>query len=285
LVAQAREVRPKDGLRGTAIETVLYEIGYLDTLSLRDGPLQRLDPRVKVLTTMAFILTVVSFGKYEISRLLPMLLYPIFLMAAGDLPSRRLMKRVLIVSPFAIMIGVFNPLFDREVLVHLGPMGVSGGWISFASILLRFCLTVSAAMILVAVTGFTGICMALERIRVPGVFVVQLLFLYRYIFVLMEEAARMARARSLRSFSGRGKSMRVFGSLAGQLLLRTIDRAERVHLSMVCKGFDGRIRLLRTFRVRRGDAGFFLGWILFFALVRCCNLPLLLGELLTGRVS
>lgn len=261
---------------------MLYEIGYLDTLSLRDGPLQQLDPRVKVLTTMAFILTVVSFGKYEISGLLPMLLYPIFLVTAGDLPARRLMKRVLIVSPFAILIGVFNPLFDREVLLHLGPIGVSGGWISFASILLRFFLTVSAALILIAMTGFTGICMALERIRVPSVFVVQLLFLYRYIFVLTEEAARMARARSLRSFSRRGNSVRVFGSLVGQLLLRTIDRAERVHLSMVCKGFDGRIRILRTFRVGRVDAFFFLGWILFFALARLYNLPYLLGELLTG---
>lgn len=269
----------------TAIETALYEIGYLDTLSLRNGPVQRLDPRVKVLTTMAFILTVVSFGRYEISALLPMFLYPVFLMAAGDLPALRLVKRLLIVSPFAVFIGMFNPIFDREVLVHLGPVGISGGWISFASILVRFALTVSAALVLIAVTGFNGICMALERIRVPSVFAVQLLFLYRYIFVLTEEAARMARARSLRSFSGRGKGIRAFGSLVSQLLLRTLDRAERIHLSMVCKGFDGRIRLLRTLMIGRVDAGFFLVWILFFALVRFYNLPRLMGELLRGFIS
>ena len=73
------------------------------------------------------------------------------------------------------------------------------GWISFASILLRFTLTVTAALTLIATTSFTGICMALEKMGCPRVFALQLLFLYRYLFVLVDEASRLIRARALRT--------------------------------------------------------------------------------------
>ena len=59
----------------------------------------------------------------------------------------------------------------------------------------------------------------------PASLSAQLLFLYRYLFVLIDEASRMARARAMRSFDGRGMGMKVFSYLIGQLLLRTIDRA------------------------------------------------------------
>ena len=69
-------------------------------------------------------------------------------------------------------------------------MPVSGGWLSFLSILIKFVLTVSTAFLLIAVTSFPGICEALERLKLPKVFVIQLLFLYRYLFVLLEESPR-----------------------------------------------------------------------------------------------
>lgn len=140
--------------------------------------------------TAGLILCVVSFGKHALSALLPFLVYPVVLIAVGNLPAGYLLRKVLAVAPFALLIGIFNPLLDRAIFLHLGPTGVSGGWISFASITVRFFLTVSAALILIASTGFNAVCPALERIGIPQVFVVQLLFLYRYIFVLMDEAAR-----------------------------------------------------------------------------------------------
>ena len=78
------------------------------------------------------------------------------------------------------------------------------------SIMVKFVLTVSTALLLIAVTSFPGICEALARLRMPKLFVVQLLLLYRYLFVLAEEALRMVRAREARSFGGRGKDIRTF---------------------------------------------------------------------------
>ncbi|MEW5772291.1 MAG: cobalt ECF transporter T component CbiQ [Thermodesulfobacteriota bacterium] len=270
------------------IENSLHQIGELDRLAAQDTALHRLDPRAKLAATLGFIVAVVSYGRYEISGLLPLALYPAVLAGMGDIPVRWLLRKLAIASPFALMVGLFNPLLDTAPLLHFdmgGGLEVSGGWVSFASILLRFALTVSAALALVAGTGFNTVCMALGRLGAPRVFVVQLLFLYRYLFVLAEEGLRMVRARNLRSFSGRGQGLKVYGSMLGQLLLRTMDRAQRIHQAMLCRGFDGQIRAARQWRPGPADAAFTLGWLGFFALARSVNLAQLLGRIATGALG
>jgi len=255
------------------IENSLYNIGYLEALSYQDTPIHRLDPRVKLLTTMVYIVAVVSFPKYAVAGLIPFLLFPVALIALGNVPLRYLGKKILIAAPFALCIGIFNPLLDRQTMVHLGPVALSGGWVSFASIMLRFLLTVSAALLLVAVTGFHQVCAALERLGIPRTLALQLLFLYRYLFVLGEEAGRMVRARSLRAFNGRGLGLGAYSSMLGHLLLRTLDRAQRLHLAMRSRGFDGEIRLLRPLHLKLRDLGFLTGWCGLFVLLRLYNIP------------
>jgi len=262
------------------LEFSYFDLGAMEAISTFDTPVHRLDPRAKVVTTLVFIVCVVSFGRYELSALMPFFLYPIILLAIGNLPVFYIAKKVLFVSPFAILIGIFNPLIDTEVLTRIGSVGISGGWVSFLSIILRFVLTVGAALILIATTGFNSVCMALERMGVPRVFVMQLLFLYRYLFVLADEASRLMRARSLRSFQGKGMGIRVFGSMAGNLLLRTLDRAQRIHLSMLCRGFDGTIRVLKHMKIGWREAVFVLGWSALFVIMRAVPLPRILGRVL-----
>lgn len=263
------------------IESSLFDLGVLDRLAAGRSAIHRLDPRAKLVTTLVFVCTVVSFGKYEISALLPFLCFPLALVLAADLPAAPLLKKLLLAAPFAFFIGVFNPLFDRQVLLQIGDFAISGGWVSFASILLRFALTVFAALVLIATTSFTGVCMAMERLGAPRIFALQLLFLHRYLFVLVDEAQRMVRARALRSFHGRGMGLKVAGHMAGQLLLRTLDRAQRIHQAMLCRGFDGEIRMLRPLRIGRREIVFTLGWSALFVLLRLVNLPLLAGDFLT----
>lgn len=256
-----------------------FDIGYMDTLATGSSPLHRLDPRVKVLTTILFIMTVVSFGKYTILAFIPFFIYPIFLISVGGLPAGYLLKKVLLVSPFAILLGIFNPIIDREVVAYVGAVGVSGGWISFISILLRFALTVTAALLLVALTGFNTICEALIKFGVPKPFVVQLLFLYRYLFVLTDEAQRMERARLLRSFNGRFMRYKTFISMIGHLLLRSLERAERIYRAMCCRGFDGHIQMRTSRKVNMHDIGFAAIWVFLFVIFRFYDIPTRLGEL------
>ena len=263
------------------IDRHFFDIGYMDTLSSQQTAIHQLDPRAKLLTTLVFVAIVVSFGKYEISALIPFFIYPVVLCAIGNVPPIYLIKKLVLVSPFAILLGIFNPLLDRDILINLSGIEISGGWVSFTSILIRFVLTVGAALTLIAVTGFNAVCMALEKLGAPKIFVVQLLFLHRYMFVLVDEAARIFRARSLRSFGGEGTGIKAYGSLVGQLLLRTMDRAQRIYLAMSCRGFEGEINVMQPLRFGRREIGFIFGWSLLFLLMRFYNLPILIGRVMT----
>lgn len=267
-----------------SIESGLYDLGRIDRLAARDTAVHRIDPRAKVLTTLVFLVCVVSFGKYELVAMAPFAIYPLYLAARADLPFGYLGSRMLIAAPFAVMVGMLNPLLDRTEVTVFG-LTLAAGWISFASIILRFLLTTAAALVLVATTGLAAVCAGIERLGAPDVFSTQLLFLYRYIFVLAEEAMTMARARSLRSFAGRGMGVRVYGRMLGQLLIRTYARAQRIYTAMLCRGFDGHVRTLRRLRFTREDWVFVFGWSAVFALLRLVNVPLLLGQLVTGSLS
>lgn len=268
-----------------SIEGAILDFKRLDLLAAGDTGLHRLDPRAKVLVTALFVVMVISHDRYEISALFPFFIFPAALIAAGNLPAGYIVRKILLISPFIIVVGMFNPLFDREVMVQLGPVGLSGGWLSFASIVLRSVLTVGSAFVLLALTGFPGLCRALEQLGMPRPFAVQLLFLYRYIFVLTEEAGRAARARQLRSCGKKGQGMGSFATLVGHLLLRTWQRAERVHIAMLSRGFDGRFHTSRSTSFGRRELLFVLAWGIILILLRSINLPRLIGTIIMGALS
>lgn len=266
------------------IESAFFDLSYLEALAARNTAIHRADPRIKVLTTALFVLCVVSFDKYVISAMLPFALFLVILMGLATIPADYLLKKLVIVSPFAIMVGIFNPLLDQQPMLHLGAFTLTGGWLSFFSILLRFSLTVGAVLLLIATTGFNAVCMAMVKLGMPKIFAVQLLMLYRYIFVLIDEGLRMHQARTLRSFHNRAMGLKTFGHLVGQLLLRTLDRAQRIHLAMLCRGFDGTIRIRQSLQITARDILSFAGCCAVLLLFRSYDLPHLLGNLLTGLI-
>ncbi len=263
----------------TFLERNFLDIRNLDLMARGTSWIHRLDPRAKLITSMVFIVTVVSMDKYTISQLIPFVIYPLTLLTLANLPAGYFLKKICLVAPFAALIGLFNPFIDREILMQIGPIAVSGGWISFASIMLRFGLTVGTALVLIGVTSFSGLCMALQQLRVPKIFVVQLLFLYRYLFVLLDEAVRMSRARTLRSLDSSGPGIKTYGSMVGHLLLRATDRAERIHLAMLCRAFNGEIHPMSRSSFGMRDVAFIIVWSLFFLFFRTCNVPEIIGSI------
>jgi cobalt/nickel transport system permease protein len=257
-----------------------FNIGYLDTLSYKNSFVHRLDPRIKIIVSFIFILFVVSFPKYEISALMPFFIYPVFLLTAGNIPLKAIAKKVLFISPFAIFIGIFNPLIDTGVIISPLGIPVSGGWLSFFSIIVKFILTVSTALLLIAVTSFPGICEALERLKLPKLFVIQLLFLYRYLFVLLDVSLRMLRAREARSFGKRGKEIKTFIRLISVLLVRSVERAERIYQAMLSRGFRGEIRVSKRHRLKYHDIIFAVFSITIFFLFRNFDVVDYIGEIL-----
>lgn len=265
-----------------AINTSILELGQMDCLANSESPAHRLDPRIKVITTLAYIIAVVSFGKYEVSALTTFMFYPAFLISVGNIPPQYILKNMMYAAPFAILIGILNPLFDQETLFSLGTIKISGGLASFSSIILRFMLTVSAVLALIATTGINNVCLAMEKMGTPRILVSQIQFLYRYIFILAHEAIRLSIARSLRSPGNPHTSIRNYSQILGSLLLRTMERASRIYLAMSARGFNGQLHSMTKLRIRPVDILFLLGWCSVFVIMRFVNIPQLLGNFLSG---
>lgn len=264
------------------LKTHLDHLRRLDDLAQADTFLHRLHPAVKILVTAAFLITLASYGKYDLASMLPLALYPAAMIGIGRLPWGYFAERLLFLAPFVLMLALANPLLDPAPAIWLGPWTVSGGWLSCLSILLRFVLAVTAVLILVASTGMNDIGAALRRAGVPSVLVLQLLLLYRYLSLLLEEAYRLEQSYVLRAGGSSGIAPRAWGSLAGLLLLRTYSRAQRIYEAMLCRGFDGRLHFGRDRNLSGSSLGYLGFWLAYFVLARGDNLPARLGTLIKG---
>ena len=215
----------------------IYELYALEQLSGGNTAVHRLHPMVKLLSTTVFIITVVSFDRYSLGGLAPYIFYPMLLMALSETPYSMLLKRFLIALPFCLFAGISNAIFDRTIAFELGNIAVTGGVVSFFAILLRAYLCVMAVLILVSVTPFSELSKEMRRLRIPNIFIVIFEMTYRYIGVLLDEAYSMYVAYSLRSANKKGIEMRDMGGFIGQLLLRSVDRADRIYTAMKCRGY------------------------------------------------
>jgi cobalt/nickel transport system permease protein len=207
----------------------------------------------------------------------------VLVLVLAELPIGPIFRRILLVEPFIIGIGILNPLFDHQVFI-LGGLTISRGWVTFFSVFLKCGFTVTAALLLIATTGMDSLASALRMLKIPRLFVLQLLLTYRYISVLMEEVARTLRAYSLRAPQQKGVHRSVWGSLAGQIIIRTFERAQRIYQAMCLRGFAGEYNIGDYRKIKAPDWAYLAGWVLFFAVARIYNIPVMIGSLLTGVV-
>lgn len=264
----------------------IYHMRLLDDLARKETSIHGIHPLAKLLTTVVYMTVVSSFGRYEISGLLPFIFYPVIIFTFAELPAAPILKRLLLVEPFVIGIGILNPLFDHQTIL-LGGIGFSRGWITFLSIFMKCGFTVTAALLLLATTGMDRLAGALRMLRVPKVFVLQLLLTYRYISVLLEEVSRITKAYSLRAPGQKGIHRSAWGSLAGQLVLRTFERAQRIYQAMCMRGFTGEYNTGTGDNARMGctDFAYMAGWCVFFIAARMIDIPMWIGILFTGVVK
>jgi cobalt/nickel transport system permease protein len=252
-------------------------VDHLERLSRRDSPVHRLNTGVKIAVTLFFLTLVVSFPSKNMSGLVPFLFYPVFMMALSDTPYLPVLSRLKFALPFALAGGISNLFLMRDAAFTVMGFEVSGGLVSFASIMLKTLLSVFAVLILIATTPFNDICGALTRVRGIGILGLQLLLTYRYIHILLGEAQSIRMAYILRSPFKKDVMMRDMGSLLGRLLLRSFSRAERVYAAMKCRGFSGRFPPCVRRDICRGDVVFVVAAFFILVFLRFFNLSLLIG--------
>lgn len=251
----------------------------LDTLAIADQWMNRLHPLVKFMLTMIYISVVVSFPKHNFIGLFPMFCYPMAIFYLADLSLLECFLRMKMVFPLLLAVGIFNPILERTPIPFFEFM-VPAGFISMITMMLKGIFAILASYAFIATTKIEALCYALRVIHVPQLVVTQILFMYRYIRVLLEELNKMMQAYELRAPKQKGISFRAWGSLVGQLLLRSIDRAEAIYESMQLRGYQGDIsNQSRKVLFETKDLLYFFFWFIVFIILRKIPVVLFLGDL------
>lgn len=234
-----------------------------DRYLARDSAIHRLDARVKVVATLAFIVSV---------ALLPDAAWAVYALAfalvmgatfAARLSPWQVIKRSLIGLPFLLVAVtvVFSVPGDPVWRGPFGLIATDAGLARFGSIVLRSLISLQAAVLMTMTTRFPEILHALRHLKIPAILVSIIAFMYRYLVVLVDEVQRMLRARASRSAAAPGRRSggsvvwraTVTGHMAGQLLVRSLDRSDRVYNAMLARGYAGELLTLRPHVMRRSD--------------------------------
>lgn len=248
-------------------------INTFDRFVASDSLVHRLDARVKVVTTVLFILSnaLLPDGAWWGFVAAWAVLFGAALLA--DISPWTLSKRGFIVLPFtlAAITILFTVPGQTVAQWRLGgwDMRISdAGLVRFASIVVRSWLSLQMAIWLTMATQIPDILHALRHLKTPALLVSVIAFMYRYLFVLADEAQRLLRARSARSARLPGLQpgrtvwwrARVAGYMVGQLFIRSFERSERVYQAMLARGYRGELMTMTPHAMRRAD------WLYLFGL-------------------
>lgn len=224
--------------------------------------------RASLLILIMFVIFVLSIPKYDITGVIIFAVFPALMITAGPFPLRAIIKRILLLSPFILIMASANPFLDRSHFTEIAGITISAGIVTGMVILLKSLLTITAIIAFSFCIPFYRICELLREFHVPDAFVTQLALLYRYSFLLVDEAMAMQRARNMRSFGNRGKDIFTTAKLIGSLMLRTHDRADRIYRGMLARGFNGYLTFHKREPVRPGEIFCIVGTFLIFLVIR-----------------
>lgn len=261
------------------INDAVHEIHHLDNVAAQDQWLNRIHPLPKLLVTICYISCITSFHKYNFTGTLSMALYPILLMTAGNVTWKSAWKGMKIVLLLACMVGIANPILDRTVLGNIGNISVTGGMISMMTLMMKGVFSVCASYILIVTTSVEDICSALRMLHISKMIVTMAMLIYRYIIVLLKETQRITTAYALRAPGQKGIHFKAWGPLLGQLLLRSIDRAQIVYESMILRGYDGTFFIRKKKKMGKGDMGYLCFWLGLIFVLRLIPVFEIIGKL------
>ncbi len=198
---------------------------FLDHWSRADSPIHRLSATSKLVATLAVVVALV-LAPARFAWFWAVVAVGLVVVAAlSRVPPRYLLGRLLLLEPLALGVAL---------LAFLQP----GGWRTGLAMVLRSTLCLAAMVLLTNTTRFSDLLVVLRRARVPPLLVTTIALMYRYLFVLVDEAQRMQRAQASRTLRpGRAHTWRTTASLAGQLFLRSTERAERIYAAMCARGW------------------------------------------------
>jgi cobalt/nickel transport system permease protein len=224
-------------------------------LTAGDSLIQRLDPRIKIVIVFLFSVVVAVSNRFVVLLLALALSLSMALLAR--LPVKQFLARLVPVNLFIIFLWFFLPFtLQGKPLFSVGPLvGTHEGVLYATRISIKSNTMMAVLIALVASTSLLTLGHAMHHLKIPKKLVHLFFFTYRYIDVIHKEYLRLVNAMKVRGFRP-GTNMhtyRTFAYLVGMLLVRSSDRADRVHSAMLCRGFRGNLYSLSAFSLRAFD--------------------------------
>ena len=236
---------------------------FIDEYSRLNSFIHRLDPRTKLVASLAFILAVVLTPPSNWRVFAIYFCMIAIMLALSKLPPLYVLKRSLVIFPFVLLIAVFIPFFKEGQVAgsyNVWQWQISitySGLFILANVVIKSWLCILALILLSSTTRLDDLLKALKQLGMPQVMILILSFMYRYIFVLVDEIMRLQQARDSRNFGGsRLYHLKTIGNMVGTLFIRSYERGERIYAAMLARGFDGQVRTLHKLSFRWADAYF-----------------------------
>ena len=243
-------------------------VHFLDPYRHRLSPIHAFDPRLKLVLVLIFIFT---------NALLPVGAWPVYILmfslilaveVLSELGITYVLKRSILALPFVLAALPLLVTVPGVALLNfsIGAWDLSisqEGLQRFISITLKSWISLQAAILLASTTTFPNLLVAMRAIKIPRLLVSVFGLMWRYLFVLVDEALRLMRARTARSGqselpglkTGGGLAWRgrVAGGMAGNLFLRGFERSDRIYMAMVSRGYDGEVRAFSMPKISPAD--------------------------------
>ena len=211
------------------ISKAISNIRKIDELGDKYTMIHKIDSSIKIIVTIIYVIKVLSIKQFIISDITSIVLYPLILFKFGKVPVKFILKKVLFILPLILGLSVINLIID-----------FSYSEIYFSVLLLFKCIfTLIGALLLMVTTGINNLAFGLKKLKIPNILIMQILMLHRYIILMMEECYRVKSAYELRTLGEKSMTMKDYGRIIGQMLLKTIDKSEKVYEAMKLRGFDG----------------------------------------------
>lgn len=207
---------------------------FIDRYAHLDSPLHMLEARTKIIGFMALVIAVLTVRAGGVGHFFILFFLISILAGISQIPMPYVVGRTLLLLPFVLLAGL------------AAPWKGSAGWSWFLLLVMRSVLCLLVLVILTNTTRFVELLRGLRKLGCPKLVVANLSFLYRYLFVLADEAMRMKQARDCRRVGRAGifAELRTLGSMLGTLMVRSFEHADQMYRAMLSRGFSGEFMVI-----------------------------------------
>lgn len=240
---------------------------FIDKYSSLDSVLHRVDPRVKLLLSLFFLVLIAASANIKLFVLY--LCIVLLLMIVSRVPFHFYVKKLVMVTPLALIFSFFIYL---SYLIESRGDAISV-YYTIGLLVSKIYLSILVITLLVSCTRFDVLLWGLRKYRLPMIVTTLAKLVYTYIFVFIDELHRTLRAYRSRTPELRVPRVKVYGHIAAGIFLRSMDRSDSIYKAMVSRGFTGEFP--------EGNANR-LKWIDFTAV--CCFLLIVIAARLLWKI-